>query len=256
MLWRGLVGEARKEISHGYWEEIYRDREREREKRKALESRRKAQCGNSLGHDRHYHNFFSMSPNEGDTECVEGVRRASRQTTGRAKQVGVLERANGVKGHPVYLSVHGSAAGCNLMSFLCWFRLYRVTRVSRSFVFVFRVFHHHHHHHLLPSRSLELSSVSDPFKIRLLSCRLGCRRLWLKAIRAQRLLKRDHVPSRDYLSSREIFLRSHPKILTTHHPILFHLIFLDGLSTDSIAPVWIAARLGIAFMPAFEMLRR
>lgn len=157
----------------------HREREREIEKRKALESRRKAQCGNSLGHDRHYHNFFSMSPNEGDTECVEGVRRASRQTTGRAKQVGVLERANGVKGHPVYLSVHGSAAGCNLMSFLCWFRLYRVTRVSRSFVFVFRVFQPPP-----PPPSplplfppLEFSSASDPFKIRLLSCRLGCRRL-------------------------------------------------------------------------------
>lgn len=148
-----------------------------------------------------------MSPNEGDTECVEGVRRASRQTTGRAKQVGVLERANGVKGHPVYLSVHGSAAGCNLMSFLCWFRLYRVTRVSRSFVFVFRVFQPPP-----PPPSplplfppLELSSASDPFKIRLLSCRLGCRRLWLKAIRARRLLKRDHVLSHSLLKGRGIF---------------------------------------------------
>lgn len=92
----GIEGKQREREGEG---------EREREKRKALESRRKAQCGNSLGHDRHYHNFFSMSPNEGDTECVEGVRRASRQTTGRAKQVGVLERTNGVKGHPVYLSL-------------------------------------------------------------------------------------------------------------------------------------------------------
>lgn len=36
------------------------------------------------------------------------------------------------------------------------------------------------------------------------------------------------------------------------HLILFHLIFLDGLSTDSIAPVWIAARLAIAFVPVLR----
>lgn len=76
-------------------------RERKRERReKSTRISEKAQCGNSLGHDRHYHNFFSMSPNEGDTECVEGVRRASRQTTGQAKQVGFSERAKGVKGAP------------------------------------------------------------------------------------------------------------------------------------------------------------
>lgn len=213
-----------------------------------------------------------MSPNEGDTECVEGVRRASRQTTGRAKQVGVLERANGVKGHPVYLSVHGSAAGCNLMSFLCWFRLYRVTRVSRSFVFVFRVFQPPPPPPPSPLPlfpPLELSSASDPFKIRLLSCRLGCRRLWLKAIRARRLLKRDHVlshslppSSRDegffIFVSRKDFLPLHFHLKFYRqwfHLILFHLIFLDGSSTDSTAPVWIAAR-SYCIYARVEMLRR
>lgn len=70
-----------------------------------------------------------------------------------------------------------------------------VPRNSRLSLFRFRLSRFPPPPPLLPSLfpPLELSSVSDPFKIRLLSCRLGCRRLWLKAIRAQRLLKRDHV---------------------------------------------------------------
>lgn len=105
------------------------------------------------------------------------------------------------------------------MSFLCWFRLYRVTRVSRSFVFVFRVFHH-----LLPFLPLflELSSVSDPFKIRLLSCRLGCRRLWLKAIRP---LKRDHLLSLPlFLAKRRFF------VFVSFKSILFCATFIRNFT--------------------------
>lgn len=183
-------------------------------------------------------------------------RRASRiEANNRPGETGGGSRANERgKGAPgVSLSVHGSAAGCNLMSFLCWFRLYRVTRVSRSFVFVFRVFHHHHRrHHLLPFLPLflELSSVSDPFKIRLLSCRLGCRRLWLKAIRP---LKRDHLLSLSLFLAKRFFVFVSQGILSYNfHPkfyndsILFPSIFLDNY--PRIAPVRIAARLGASHL--------
>lgn len=45
------------------------------------------------------------------------------------------------------------------------------------------------------------------------------------------------------------------EILQWFHLILFHLIFLDGSSTDSTAPVWIAAR-SYCIYARVEMLRR
>lgn len=87
----------------------------------------------SLRYYLYYHNFLSMTPNERRlARTIRGTidnRGCRARQVAEQKQVGQMR--GGEKGHLLYLCVCTQPAGCNLMSFLCWFRFQRVTRLLR-----------------------------------------------------------------------------------------------------------------------------